>query len=394
MNTTVKLVGALLLLAAVAVALVGCEDTPLTAPGDSQVAVFANPSTLVIDPNVQQPDPGTGRFNVQSKLTAQLTSGEGRPLQGVSVSFTSSAGSLASAGNPVETDSSGTARDTLTLNDADPQEITISASSAAVNGTAMITKTVIGENELPRALVDFIPRNDENMDTIPDGQQGTTLTFDGSGSIDPDDTITCYKWEITSDNPDTGKNNPIIMQGPGVSGLNFIFNNEQTLAVNLRVSDKVETGNLCDPLAPPVPETLPSGAPAFSPFASLNQYQILCNNPAPTAVITGPTQLVVFGSPSTLTPVGLDGTLSFDGETAIDSWSWSCGNGTSPTNTSTGAPFSQVLCRYQALGDYTVTLQVRDKGTGTIDPGTGTFRCQKISEAATIIVSKQLPPTP
>jgi hypothetical protein len=46
---------------------------------------------------------------------------------------------------------------------------------------------------------------------------------------------------------------------------------------------------------------------------------------------------------------------------------------------------SRVICRYR-LGTYTATLNVKDQGTGVINPGTGTFECQKTSAADTVQV--------
>ena len=57
----------------------GCEDSALTAPTDGAIVLRVNPSTLVIDPNTQQPDPVTLRFTVQASVEALLVDGAGLP---------------------------------------------------------------------------------------------------------------------------------------------------------------------------------------------------------------------------------------------------------------------------------------------------------------------------
>ena len=91
MRTGIRILGPMALLALVAVMVSGCEDTDLTAPIDSAVVIRANPSTMVIDPNTQQPNPNTLQFEAQSTIEALLVNSNGQPLQGVSVFFSTTA---------------------------------------------------------------------------------------------------------------------------------------------------------------------------------------------------------------------------------------------------------------------------------------------------------------
>jgi hypothetical protein len=171
------------------------------------------------------------------------------------------------------------------------------------------------------------------------------------------------------------------VQGIAASGVQRTFHNEQTLAITLRVSDRNDIAcpnvDSMNPNNPVTPEE------AFSPLAFRTNYPLECNNPAPTAVIAGPDEIVALGSPSTLTSVPLDGTLSFDSETRIARWVWTCGNDQAPVPTAPDG--SIVFCRYRP-GTYTATLNVVDQGTGVINPATGTFDCQKSSAPDTVTV--------
>ena len=396
MRTGIRILGPMALLVLVAVMVSGCEDTDLTAPIDGAVVMRANPSTMVIDPNTQQPNPNTLQFEAVSAIEALLVNFDGQPLEGVSVFFSTTAGTLASAGQPgspatpVTTDASGLARDVLTVTNLDPATVTVTAQSAALFGTVDLALIVVGGNQLPQASIGFVPRNDDNLDTIPDGPVTEIITFDGANSLDPDGTITCYQWSLLSDNPAAGQPNPIVIQGAGASGLQGIFADEQTLAIDLVVGDDTNLtctacGNLltftsCNPA-----DVVPLAQ--LSPLADRRQYQIVCQNRQPTGVIAGsdPINATIIG---TTANVVLDGTLSFDAETQIDRYVWSCGNNLPPVDVSGPQDGSIVRCSYLA-GNFTATLQVVDRGTGVSNPATGTFFCQKFSEQDQVTVNVQ-----
>lgn len=86
----------------------GCEDSDLTAPTDGIIDLAVNPSTIVIDPN-NGPDEAT------AQVIASAFDNGGQPLQNLSVLFSTGGGLLTSAGNPIQTDASGIAIDTLTV---------------------------------------------------------------------------------------------------------------------------------------------------------------------------------------------------------------------------------------------------------------------------------------
>jgi hypothetical protein len=109
------------------------------------------------------------------------------------------------------------------------------------------------------------------------------------------------------------------------------------------------------------------------------------DNEPPVAVITvtsGSTSLS--GAAGVPVSIGLSGTSSTDVETAIASYAWDCGNGT------TGAG-STITCSYTVLDSiqdpdgvqtYTATLTVTDEGTGTVP-----FTCQATSLPASLTIT-------
>ncbi len=383
-------IGCSLALAAAALLLGGCEDTGLVASPDGFINLSVTPSRIQIDPNTQAPRPEDLRFVKTASVRAVLFDAGNLPQQGVRVDFFTEGGGQVYTQKNVDpttggvslvthgtTDASGSVSATLEVTDLDAGELSVVAASGLLSEDFTVTVEVVGINELPRATVTIVPRLE--------GQVGEIVTFDGSGSLDPDGAITCFQWQLLSDNPDANKPNPFVAQGPGVSGLQLTFSNEQTLGVALFVSDDPRlieidpaTGRApCDPAAAPVPQTF------FSPFAFFTNYEIRCRNTRPTAVIAGPDTITQTGSASTLTSITLDGTLSSDPETAIDRWVWNCGNGLAPTEVAPDG--SIVICRYRP-GDYVATLEVVDRGTGVINPSTGTFFCQKFSEPDEVTV--------
>jgi hypothetical protein len=227
-------------------------------------------------------------------------------------------------------------------------------------------------NEPARAAVSIFPPAE--------GQIGVPVHFDGSASEDPDGEITCYQWQIVSDNPGPGPN-PAIVQGRMAWSFQKTFDAEQQLTVTLLVSDR--TNIECSEVS----ETSPGGAVEppylFSPLTFTTGYTIACNAP-PTAVIAGPEVIHVTATPAQPAAVVFDGSLSFDGETALDRYVWSCGSQFTPVPIP--GDHARVVCRYFP-GTYTATLQVTDQGTGVIDPSTGTFECQRISAPDTVTVN-------
>jgi len=371
MSTVIRVILFVAMVAGVGV-LLSCEDSDVIVPSGGIINMSASPGTVRIDPNTDEPDPDTLRFEATATITAFVFDETNLPQQGVTIDFQSAAETPL---DPVtaETDNNGRAVTTLTVTDEDGPSVEVRGRSGSVSGTVTVVVDVVGVNQLPRATATIVP--------LTEGQAGRVVTFDGSASIDQDSIITCYQWQLLSDNPDSASApNPWIIQGVGASGFDRTFGNEQTLSVTLRVSDREDIA--CQDVNGPTGGTV-EPENVFSPLAFRTQYPIVCSNPPPTAVIAGPDPILATGTASTLTSITLDGTLSSDGETRIDRYVWNCGNEFSPVDVAPDG--SVVICRYR-LGTYTATLNVTDQGTGVINPNTGNFDCQKSSPADSVNV--------
>ena len=354
---------------------VGCEDTPITVGKDSTMTLVASPSTVLIDP-------AQGIDSAQSSIVATILNASGVPQKGITVFFSNSGGVLASSGAGVVTNSGGNALDVLTVRSVDGAEISVSATSAVLTKSVKVAKSTVATNRPPVPLIVPTPRDEQVT--------GRSVVFDGSNSSDPDtgDFVTMYKWVITSTNHDADKpTNPIIVEGPGVSGVSFpsdlytSFVNIQELTVTLMVTD--------DKDAPAQFNSVPPIPVAYRSQATL-PYRIVAvrcaNNTKPTAVIAGAATQQIFGAPGASLNFLLDGTLSFDAETPIESYTWNCGNGSIPIPQ---VPPSKAVCKYtvdQTSRTFTATLVVTDRGTGVIDPSTGQYQCAAASVAASVQV--------
>lgn len=351
--------------------LTGCTDSPLSAGKDFTMTLIAQPQAVVINPEA-------GINTAQSTILATVLNANSVPQSGLTVYFSTKGGTLTSGKNGVKTNGAGIASDVLTVTSNDPAECDVTAVSASINATVKITKTAVPVNHPPTAAVAASP-HDEQAST-------KQVIFDGSGSTDPDtgDFITMYKWIITSTNPDSDKINPIIAEGPGVSGVSFpsdlhtAFVNIQDLTVTLLVTD--------DPNAPAL---FQAGTPISYRAQATIPYSISAvrcsDNKAPTAVIAGAATQQIFGTPLAIVNFGVDGTLSNDPETPIETYTWSCGNGSLPILTGNG---SKAVCKYtvdQTPRTYTVTLVVTDQGTGRIV--NGSYECAAESPQASIQVT-------
>jgi len=369
MSTKLRLSIAAAVLASV-VGLPGCKDTPLSAGSDYTMTLIAQPSSVLINPEA-------GIYEGQTTISATILNAESIPQSGITVYFSNAGGTLTPSSGGVKTNSGGVATSTLLITSDDPAEVDVTATSGALTQLVKILKTTVAINQPPTAAIAASPQDEQAT--------GSLVIFDGTGSSDPDatDFITMYKWVITSTNPDTGKPNPIISEGPGVSGVSFpsdvttAFTNLQDLTVTLLVTD--------DPNAP----ALYSGGQVVAYRAQQTiPYRITAvrcdNNTAPTAVIAGATTQQIYGAPTATVNFLANGTLSSDRETAIETYTWNCGNGSNPLPQGTG---STVICKYvvdQTPRTYTLTLVVTDRGTGTLV--NGAYECAKASTAASIQV--------
>ena len=379
-----KILTATAIVVAFALAFVGCVDNGVVAPNGASIVLSANPQTVVIDPNTQTPDPQTGRFTGETQIDALLLDENGFLLEGVSIVFRTTAGTLASGGNAIETNENGVASDTLTVTDLSPQQVTVTALSGNLAVTTQVTVQVVGDNILPSASIFASPATQQRI--------GQLATFNGSTSTDPDGTITCFQWSITSDNPDPGTPNPQILQGQTLAVIQDTYENEQNLTVTLKVSDDAAAAGICNESDPPVPGNL------FSPLVDSLNYRIICDNSAPTAVINGPSNVSISINPvSGIAPIILDGRPSFDDDTpsTLMTYLWTCpGAQTGPIDQAfpPEAPNSVVQCNYNVPGNYAATLTVTDRGTGVFDPISGTYECQLSSSPDTINITVNAAP--
>jgi hypothetical protein len=183
------------------VALGGCDSSSkasrsVLAAEESGITLTAEPDEVVIDltdPDTPT-DPDTGMAYGEAALTAMVVDTEGQPEVGVEVVFGSTAGELMSEGQPVTTDDTGKAEDSLRVFEDDPTEIAVSAVVDERIETITVTKTLIEPNAPPVA--------DAGEDQLIEcaSESGAMVTLDGSGSSDPDssegtnDDIVSYQW--------------------------------------------------------------------------------------------------------------------------------------------------------------------------------------------------------
>jgi hypothetical protein len=395
-----KAVSALALTLLILAATGDCENTDPVAPTDGTLLLSANPTALSIDPNSTvapscetvwnlradvaaiSPPPAAERC-ASSLVRAQVFDKSGKPATGVGVTFVPTAGWMnavlfvgtvpAAAGATVRsltvrTDSGGFANAYLTIFETEAAGLgnaspAVNAQSSTLTQKVSLTVSVGPENKPPRASVTAVPKDKQLV--------GQPVAFDGTGSQDPDGTITCFRWSILSDNPDDPtKPNPEIIQGSAESSIGRIFTNQQNLSVLLQVSDVAEATRPCDS-GRPVPDSY------FSPSAFTLPYQIVCANKAPVAN-AGPDQSQQ-GAPGTDWPVVLDGRASTDSDGFIVTYIWNCGNGTQALEILPG----MVACYYRP-GTYQATLTVLDNGVTQTAP----YTCQATDDdTATVTIT-------
>jgi len=332
----------------------GCEDPGIAAPSDGTILITANPGTVIINQE-------EGEESGQTSILAQVYDAGNFPVQGATVLFVTTGGTLASAGEPgsdpqtLTTDINGVVTDTLTLTVADDNSVTVSAKSGTLISDVVVTKTLNTGDIAPVAVAD--------ADPLAEQIQGQPVAFIGSGSFDPDGEIWCYQWEVTNNDPSFPAN---ILQGRADIEITYTLNGnatppERSKTVNalLRVSDDPELALECGERDPPIDPN------RFRSSASVTGYSIVCDPTNPNAVISGGNRLV-FLEPDSATndcPTGisacaivpLSGDLSNDFESGIRSYNWACGNGTSHSG-------ANVECIYTVASatPYDVTLTVQN----------------------------------
>lgn len=153
-------------------------------PGVNLTAV---PDTIILNPNdsLAPRDTLTDQLIASSLISALVLDTALAPVVGDSVTFTTTGGTLSSAGVKIATDSAGISQDTLNVAGDGPSEITVTATSAAG------TKSLV-------VLVDIAPTANAGEDQTVFCPEAATL--DGSASVDPNstegtnDAITSFEW--------------------------------------------------------------------------------------------------------------------------------------------------------------------------------------------------------
>jgi PKD repeat protein len=178
------------------------------------------------------------------------------------------------------------------------------------------------------------------------GLVGETLTFDGSGSSDPDGAITAYAWDFGDGASASG---PAVQHSYAAPG---------TYTVVLTVVDgggligqALWSVTIVAPTPTPVPPTPTPVPPTDTPTPEPTETPTPEPTPGqpPVAQITGPASGLVG---ETLT---FDGSGSSDPDGAITAYAWDFGDGTSASGPA-------VQHSYAAPGTYTVVLTVTDEG--------------------------------
>jgi hypothetical protein len=154
---------------------------------EAGVNLSAEPATIILDPNDPNAprDPNTHKLVGETALSAIVLDGTLAPVVGAGVTFSATAGTLTSAGQPVTTDQAGLAKDKLSVTEDNSGTVTVTATSGSS------TKTL-------GVVVDIAP-------TANAGEDQTLacpgpVTLDGSGSTDPNSTtgtnddIVSYQW--------------------------------------------------------------------------------------------------------------------------------------------------------------------------------------------------------
>ncbi len=221
-------------------------------PADGILRAYANPASL----DLGGIECGT-TTTATSTISATALNKAGVPLPGIAVTFSPSAGWV----DPITaiTDSTGVATTELTigLNEASTTS-TVTVASGTMTAATTYTK---GTTAAGRPLLVSLVATPSQQASI-----GTLVTFDASGSSDPNTNchITMYRWTITSDNPTDSAE----VEEPLAVIYTRTYSTMQTLSVKLELTD--------DPHAV-------AGSTTYQAAKSIASYQIVTVVPAGAA---------------------------------------------------------------------------------------------------------------
>ncbi|RMG49169.1 MAG: hypothetical protein D6718_00225 [Acidobacteria bacterium] len=213
----------------------GCEDTEPAAKASWIIELSANPASIDVGPG----EAGT------SQITAVLFNENGTPQSGIGIRFSTTAGSLASGGALVKTDSRGEAHDTLTTS----VPATVTAKSGAVSDQVEIT---VGQLTPPSASLVISPSGQQRV--------GGAVLFSGSSST-PGSAGDIETYEFTISSSDPSSNETVSSTA---STITRTYTTPQTLDVTLRVIDSAglsdATSDIYEIVAnlPPVADAQPA----------------------------------------------------------------------------------------------------------------------------------------
>jgi len=154
--------------------------------------------------------------------------------------------------------------------------------------------------------------------------QNQVLTMDGSGSTDPENSITSYEWDCTNDGS-------YDVSSASASGSTCTYGSAGSYTVGLRVTD---AGGLTD----------------------TDTASVTVLNQLPTANAGGPYS----GTKSN--PISVDGSFSSDVDGSLVQWEWDCHSDGTYEYSSTAATGDD--CTFATVGSFTITLRVTDNDGG------------------------------
>ena len=281
-----------------------------------EIVVTADTTTFHLDPDN---GPTTG----VTRVSAQLLNSQGSPVQGAEINFASDGGAFDLA-NPVVTDALGIARNVLRIDVDDAPSVTVNARRGTVVGELDITIILPGQTP-PTAVLTASPAGQAFVDN--------PVSFSGSGSTDPENDISCYRFTITSSVP---ASNQVVTQA--TSTFAATYNAPQNLSVTLLVTDDT-------------PPTFPcADGTVFESFDEATiSYGIVCQAPTASAEIDS---IDSVGPPF---DVVLDGSGSTAPGSTIQEYRWTCNNQAGDI-----AFGVQATCSYESAGTRTVTLRVKN----------------------------------